>query len=127
MAKTGLQLRWASLIGVGALVIALGGWFQSAPSTSDVPVPTIRVSTHLVLVDVVVTDKQGKHVDGLKPEDFVVQEKGKTQKTAFFSSSEAQKQRAPELPPGIYSNKPEYRSPGGPLVILLLDAANMPF
>jgi VWFA-related protein len=128
MAKTDWQLRWASLVGVAAIVIALGGWFQSAPSTSDVPVPTIRVSTHLVLVDVVVTDKQGKHVDGLKPEDFVVQEKGKTQKIAFFSSpSEAQKQRAPELPPGIYSNKPEYRSPGGPLVILLLDAANTPF
>jgi VWFA-related protein len=128
MAKTGLQLRWASLVGLIAIVIAGGGWFQAAPSASEVPVPTIRVSTHLVLVDVVVTDKQGKHVDGLRPEDFVVQEKGKTQKIAFFSSpGEAQKQRPPELPPGIYSNKPEYRSPGGPLVILLLDAANTPF
>jgi VWFA-related protein len=128
MAKTGLQLRWACLVGLIAIVIAGGGWFQAAPSASEVPAPTIRVSTHLVLVDVVVTDKQGKHVDGLRPEDFVVQEKGKTQKIAFFSSpGEAQKQRPPELPPGIYSNKPEYRSPGGPLVILLLDAANTPF
>jgi VWFA-related protein len=128
MAKTGLQLRWACLVGVIAIAIAEGGWFQAAPSASEVPAPTIRVSTHLVLVDVVVTDKQGKHVDGLRPEDFVVQEKGKTQKIAFFSwPGEAQKQRPPELPPGIYSNKPEYRSPGGPLVILLLDAANTPF
>lgn len=128
MAKTGLQLRWACLVGVIAIVIAEGGWFQAAPSASEVPAPTIRVSTHLVLVDVVVTDKQGKHVDGLRPEDFVVQEKGKTQKIAFFSwPGESQKQRPPELPPGIYSNKPEYRSPGGPLVILLLDAANTPF
>jgi VWFA-related protein len=76
----------------------------------------------------VVTDKQGKAVSGLHPEDFVVEEKGKTQKIAFFTpSGESQRQPAPQLPPGIYSNKPEYRSPGGPLVILLLDAANTPF
>ncbi len=128
MGKNSIQSRWASLIGVAAVVVTLGAWFQSSPSTADVPAPTIRVSTHLVLVDVVVTDNQGKHVNGLRAEDFVLQEKGKTQKVAFFTPpSEAQKQRAPELPPGIYSNKPEYRSPGGPLVIVLLDAANTPF
>ena len=128
MTKTSLQTRGACLTGVAAIVITMCAWFQAAPSASDVPVPTIRASTHLVLVDVVVTDKQGKHVDGLRAEDFVVQEKGKTQKIAFFTPpNEAQQQRAPQLPPGIYSNKPEYRSPGGPLVILLLDAANTPF
>jgi hypothetical protein len=92
---------------------SVGGWFQAAPSGSGVPAPTIRVSTHLVLIDVVVTDKQGKAVSGLHPEDFVVEEKGKTQKIAFFTpSGESQRQPAPQLPPGIYSNKPEYRSPG---------------
>ncbi len=128
MSRTRFQPRWACLVGVVAIVITVGGWFQAAPSTSEVPAPTIRVSTHLVLVDVVVSDKQGKRVTGLKQDDFVIQEKGKTQKIAFFSSpGESEKQRAPALPPGIYSNKPEYRSPGGPLVVLLLDAANTPF
>jgi VWFA-related protein len=128
MAKTHLLSRWASLAGVVAAVIMVGGWFQAPPSSSEVPVPTIRVSTHLVLVDVIVTDKQGKLVTGLKQDDFAVQEKGKNQKIAFFSpASEEQKPPAPELPPGIYSNKPEYRSPGGPLMVLLLDAANTPF
>ncbi len=119
--------RWLSLLILACILT--GGWFQ-APSSApgEVPVPTIRVSTHLVLVDVVVTDKQGKPVTGLRAEDFVVQEKGKTQKVAFFTQpAELLKQPAPPLPPGIYSNKPEYRSPGGSLVVLLLDAANTPF
>jgi VWFA-related protein len=128
MRKIGWQSRWAGLAGILAIVVTVGGWFQAAPSTSEVPAPTIRVSTHLVLVDVVVTDKQGKPVTGLHQEDFVVQEKGKNQKVAFFTApGESQNQPPPVLPPGIYSNKPEYRSPGGPLVILLLDAANTPF
>lgn len=127
MSKPCFRSRWACLVALGAIVMAVGGWFQAAPSNSEVPAPTIRVSTHLVLVDVVVTDKQGKPVSGLNREDFVLQEKGKAQKIAFFTpSSESQSQPAPALPPGIYSNKPEYRSPGGPLVILLLDAANNP-
>jgi hypothetical protein len=75
MGKNSIQSRWASLIGVAAVVVTLGAWFQSSPSTANVPAPTIRVSTHLVLVDVVVTDKQGKHVNGLRAEDFVLQEK----------------------------------------------------
>jgi VWFA-related protein len=128
MAKTTWQPRWAYLAGIIVVVVLSGGWFQAAPSSTEVPAPTIRVSTHLVLIDVVVTDKQGKAVTGLHPEDFVVEEKGKTQKIAFFTpSGDSQRQPAPQLPPGIYSNKPEYRSPGGPLVILLLDAANTPF
>jgi len=51
-----------------------------APSSTEVPPPTIRVSTHMVLVDVVVTDKQGKAVQGLHAEDFVIEENGKQQK-----------------------------------------------
>jgi len=128
MRKTGLLWRWTGLAAIAAIMITAGGWFQATLSGSEVPVPTIRVSTHLVVVDVVVIDKQGKLVRGLKQDDFAVQEKGKSQKIVFFSSpSTEQKQPAPDLPPGIYSNKPEYRSPGGPLVVLLLDAANTPF
>jgi VWFA-related protein len=128
MAKSSLQTRGACLVAVAAIVFGMCGWFQSAPPASEVPTATIRVSTHLVLVDVVVTDKQGKPVRGLKQDDFEVQEKGKNQKIAFFTTaSEEQKQPLQELPPGVYSNKPEYRLPGGPLVVLLLDAANTPF
>jgi len=49
-----------------------------------------------VLVDVVVTDKQGKPVSGLKAEDFTIEEKGKKQKIAVFQTpEEAQQQNTP--------------------------------
>jgi VWFA-related protein len=92
-----------------------------------IPPPTIRVSTHMVLLDVVVTDKQGKAVSGLRPEDFVVEENGKVQKISSLSTMTDRAASAPQLPPGIYSNKPEYRSSGGPITVMLLDAMNTPF
>ena len=60
------------------------GFKPSEPTQNQVPAPTIRVSTHLVLVDVVVTDKQGKPIAGLHPEDFELQENGKAQKISTF-------------------------------------------
>jgi VWFA-related protein len=109
--------------------VAAGGWFQApAPSPPEVPAPTIRVSTHLVLVDAVVTDKQGKAVTGLRPEDFVVEENGKRQKISTFSTQrDNAPASAPALPPGIYSNKAAYRLTGAPIVVLLLDALNTTF
>ena len=120
--------RWPlmSLSVLAFLVTATAGWFQSA-APDQVPSPTIRVSTHLVLVDVVVTDKQGKPIAGLHPEDFEVDESGKPQKISTFVSPGDNLAAAQPLPPGIYSNKPQYRSPGGPITVLLLDAINTPF
>jgi VWFA-related protein len=82
----------------------------------------------MVLVDVVVTDKQGKAITGLKPEDFVIEENGKTQKIASLTTP-ADTTPAPgaALPAGIYSNKPQYRTPGRPITVMLLDALNTPF
>lgn len=99
---------------------------QAAPQ--EEPPPTIRVTTHMVLEDVVVTDKQGKPVTGLHPEDFVLEENGKPQKIAtFVAPSDRPASPAVQLPPGIYSNRPQYRNPGGPITVILLDAVNTPF
>jgi len=121
---------FARVVVMGLLAGAVAGPLQAQQAGSqEPPPPTIRVNTRVVLVDVVVTDKQGKPVNGLKPENFTVQEKGKTQKVAFFTTpEEAMKQNSPpQLGPGIYSNKPEFRSAGGPVTVLLLDAVNTPF
>src|SRR5207244_3364382 len=102
-------------------VVATGGWFQAtAPSQDQVPAPTIRVTTHLVVVDVVVTDKQGKPITGLHLEDFEVEENGKAQKVASLTTPEITP-TGPELPPGVYSNRPQYRSSGAPITLILLD------
>ena len=126
--NTHLARRWPLLSLLALASLATGGWFQApSPPPGEVPAPTIRVSTHLVLVDVVVTDKQGKPITGLHPEDFEVQENGKVQKISMFVPAGENLAEAPPLPPGIYSNKPQYRSPGGPITVMLLDAVNTPF
>lgn len=47
------------------------------PSRSPAQEPTFRTSTPVVLVPVTVTDRKGKFVEGLKPEDFVLLSDGK--------------------------------------------------
>jgi VWFA-related protein len=108
--------------------VALAAMAQTPSPTTEPPAPTVRVTTHMVLVDVVVTDKQGKPVTGLHPDDFVVEENGKTQKIAnLITPAESAPATAPQLPPGIYSNRPQYRSTGTPITVMLLDAVNTPF
>jgi hypothetical protein len=50
----------------------------------------ISVGANMVLVPVVVTDKHGQHVTGLKAEDFEIQEDGKPQKIAAFEEVTAE-------------------------------------
>src|SRR6266851_6129862 len=99
---------------------------QQAPG--DVPAITIRTSTRLVVVDVIVTDKKGQPVTGLKPEDFTVEENGKKQKVSVFvPPGITNRTAATPAPAGVFSNHPENLTPGGIPTVLLLDAANSPF
>lgn len=109
---------------VGVCLLA-GAQQASSPQMAT---PTIRVTTHLVLVNVVATDKAGKPVTDLKPEDFTVEENGKKQKLSVFSLEQPASQAyRPQLPSGVYSNRPEYNMPRGPLTVLLIDGLNTPF
>ena len=120
------QFLRRSVVFLAATIVALGQ--QTEQAATSIPAPTIRVTTHMVVVDVVVTDKQGKAVNGLRPDDFTVEESGKVQKIASLTSAaENAPPAAPELPPGIYSNKPQYCSSGAPITVMLLDALNTPF
>jgi VWFA-related protein len=95
---------------------------------ADEPSITIRTNTRLVVVDVVVTDKKGQPVAGLKAEDFTVEENGKRQKVSLFVAPGAGNEPKPApAPPGVLSNRPENVGPAGVPTVLLLDAANSPF
>ena len=83
------------------------------PQHPDIPTPTFRSTTRLVQVDVVVTDKAGNPVTGLKQEDFTVFQDGKPQAVRAFEAhvggiaAQAPSVRAKQvLPPNTYSNVP---------------------
>jgi VWFA-related protein len=62
-------------------VLAQQGSPQNGPTPDE---DVVRVSTSLVQTDVMVFDKQGQFVEGLKPEQFVLKVDGKPQPIAFF-------------------------------------------
>ena len=104
----------------------------AAPQTPPNPVATLHSSTQLVVVDVVVTDKNHRPVHGLKESDFALTEENLPQSIKHFEEhsaltpAEATKFTTfPKLPPGLFTNySPEPLN--GAVDILLFDALNTP-
>jgi VWFA-related protein len=113
-----------------ALVLNLVGSptiLHAQEPASEVPSMTIRANTRLAMIDVVVTDKKGQPITGLKAQDFVLEENGKKQRIATFTPPGASQAAPQPLPAGLLSNRPEYLRPAGIPTVLLLDAANSHF
>lgn len=109
------------VLGTAITVLAMPPQFTK----DDVNTPAVRVSARLVLVDAVVTDKSGQRITGFKKDDFTVLENGRPQKISAFSFEVPETPSpTPTLPPNVYTNRPEYDTPKGPLTILLLDGLN---
>jgi VWFA-related protein len=113
---------------------------QVSPSTPSPSTPAklpkktsvarIRISTRLVHASVVVEDKHGNPIVGLKKEDFLVFDDKRPQKIADFSvtTNQPQKVPAPALPPDTFTN----RLPGSGdvppnVTVILLDGLNTSF
>lgn len=97
--------------------------------TAPAPEVNIHSTTRVILVDAIVTDAQSQPVTGLKSSDFQILEDGKPQSISFFSDESRPQESAtppPKLPPGVFTNRPEYRRASGPLTILLMDGLNTP-
>lgn len=113
---------------VCALAVGLGATAQKLPPTKSAQTerpPAIRATSRLVEVSVVVHDKRGAPVAGLKRDDFVLLEDGVEQQIAVFNEDEATlpANTAP-LPPNAFSNR---LSPGrapGSVSVILLDGLN---
>jgi VWFA-related protein len=119
-----IALSSALILNLAAGPVMMYG--QQAPS--DLPTITIRANTRLVTLDVVVTDKKGDPVSGLKAENFTLEENGKKQKISIFvPPGILNKTASTPLPPGVLSNHPENVGPAGVPTVLLLDACNSPF
>ncbi len=63
--------RRALFIGLGAALLSAA--FVTAHSQTVSDSPPIKSRTDLVLVPVVVRDKEGRHISGLHAQDFIIE------------------------------------------------------
>ncbi|WP_255462464.1 VWA domain-containing protein [Granulicella sp. WH15] len=122
-------LRRLAALALFAAATTLPAQQPSEPASAaqpPAPVPyTIRTSTRLVILDLVVEDSKGHVVDDLKREDFHVTESGEPQTVLNFDPSGAHTP-APEL--NINSTAElDQQAPRAPVNIILLDEFNTRF
>jgi VWFA-related protein len=90
----------------------------------------LRLTTRVVNINVVVTDKQGNPVKGLTKEDFNVLDAGQTQKISFFTAVDNEQPYATDAWPGVRPDHNTYTNAvvnGGvepSVTILLFDTLN---
>ncbi len=118
-----------TIIGIALILSGVSQTTQSKPQQGQQPLPTLRTTTNLVVVDVVVTNGKGEPLTDLKPEDFTVSENGKPQQVKSFNLHQssapdgAGSTKAQPLSPGIVSNVPQYK-PTSVWNVILLDYLN---
>jgi VWFA-related protein len=92
LSAASLAARLAAVLLSGLLLPAaparLAAQQPSAPPQDEVE-DVVRVKAELVQTDVMVFDREGKFVDGLKPEQFELKVDGQSQAVAFFERVEA--------------------------------------
>ena len=100
---------------------------QPSPQANPDDVASIRVTSHLVQVNVIVNDKHGNPLTGLSQKDFSVFDNGKRQEIRGFSA-ETNLPSAPSrtaLPADTYTNRPEELTDvPASVTVILLDALN---
>jgi VWFA-related protein len=105
---------------------------SSAAPAANQGATSLRVTTRMVVVDVVATDSKGAPVTNLKADDFTVQEEGQEQSIRAFSfhqpeqalgAASSPKATPTKLPEGYFSNTPQYKT-NGALNVILLDSLN---
>ena len=88
-----------SLMAPMALIVAGVSAQQTAPQQPNKPPVVFRTATNLVRVDVIVRDKNGNVVKGLKAADFIVSEDGKSQQVSSFDFQEITTETLPAMMP----------------------------
>jgi VWFA-related protein len=119
---------FATAIGLTAVTFAQQPAQKSQPATPPTVAPA--AVSNAVVINVVVQDKEGRPIRGLKPTDFHLTEDATPQTIAHvdehstLTPPQPLKALAP-LPPGMFTDFTTV-PPGGPLNILIIDALNTP-
>jgi VWFA-related protein len=90
--------------------------------------PPLRVTAHLVQVNVIVNDRHGNPISGLSQKDFTILDNGNQQEIRVFAAQTnlpSGPSRTIPLPLGTYTNRPEEQTniPTS-VTVILLDALN---
>ncbi|HTV08340.1 MAG TPA: VWA domain-containing protein [Candidatus Aquilonibacter sp.] len=125
LSVTGLSLRFCCAQAAPASPQA-----GSSPQNPPGPVATLHTGTKLVVVDVVVRDRNGHPIHGLTRSDFVLSESGRPQTINSFDEYAAPATppappQMPVLPPGQFTDFTPIVTKG-PLNVLLIDGLNTP-
>src|SRR5436305_14237131 len=119
-------MRKSLRLAIACLSIIAAAQTPQAPSV-------MKVTTHLVQVNVVAHGKKNEAVDDLKKEDFRIFDNGQPQEIATFSleaskPAEEKLRRTPPLPQNTFTNRVELR-PNSPnsVTVMLLDGLNTKF
>jgi VWFA-related protein len=101
----------------------------AAPDASATPNPSFPTQVEVVTVDVVVTDKKGAPITGLKKEDFVVTEEDAPQNITSFEAVELPATASAVTPerPRVSTNLDRESHSGRSFVILFDDIHLSPF
>jgi VWFA-related protein len=97
------------------------------PAQQPGETPTFRTGTTLIEFTIVALDSDGNPVTDLKQEEITITEDGRRRDVAVFrfEGGTEEDRRIEALPPGIYTNRPEYL-PGPPrnITAIVLDSLN---
>ena len=108
---------------------------KPAPADDPQDIDVVKITTNLVQIDAVVTDRRGRHVTDLRPDEIEMFEDGKPQKISDFSyikigrpaeaAAEPTKRSEPALVPG--PPKPIRREQVQRTIALVVDDLRMSF
>jgi VWFA-related protein len=99
--------------------------FTATALAQDTPVTTLRTDVRLTTIDVIVTDKKGAPVRGLKADSFSVRENKQPQTIRNFEEHTGNAPATYDQPgPGVFTNATVAR--GGANNVLLIDFLNTP-
>lgn len=108
---------------------------EAQPQSTTENGPVLRATTRLVQLNVIVEDRHGKAVGGLRQEDFQLLDNGKAQKIALFVSE--RERNASAAPTGasearaaanVFENRAEAgEASAGSVTVVLFDALNTSF
>jgi VWFA-related protein len=116
------------------LLLLLGFTVLSSPLPSQTAPPddngrqVFKANAQIVVLDVVVTGRNGRPVPGLRKEDFLVSEDGHPQTITYFeeeTGAQPLQANLPALPPNVFSNIPRVKQSNA-VTVLLLDTLNTP-